>query len=182
MKTNCFLLSAAVILLTGCAVDVFDENNPETKKAKAPIPMKAWLCAKPDPTDGFILIPGSDPSKQANSLPYKISISGHTTHMGEVITEKSWFKTVSMRTIDEEGIPYLIQTGYGLMTAANNDGYNIYGTIKTSLITWRYTGCMDMFGGTGTFEGISGKVNMTGCVDRNAGTNCWIGEGTVQYN
>jgi hypothetical protein len=157
------------------------DENVNLKRAKVPVPMKADFCGTNDLSAGFIHIQGL-PDVPQNYLPRKMNISGHATQMGEVITALSWFECTVCYLSVEEGIPYINQTGNGLMTANNGDNYPITAWIKTSLVDWTYVGEVTMYSGTGKFEGASGVVTIIGQLDQAAGTNCWHGEGMMEYN
>jgi hypothetical protein len=202
MKTPISFIMIMMFMLFACNKDQFireeplmlkkanvQDHNLDLKEAKGSIPMKADFCSTPDLSiqNPFIFIEGTDPNDQKNYLPRKMFISGHGTHMGEVITKKSWFECTECDLLvepDANGnmLPYIIQKGHGLMTAANRDNYKITAEIKTSLLSWTYIGEVKMFDGTGKFKGMTGTVAMKGVLDPVTGTNCWTGDGFMNYN
>lgn len=157
-----------LMMLVACTKDQFVQDETLTlKKAKVPVPMKADFCATPDFTSPMMLIPipGLDPTDPKNYMPSKMFISGNATHMGLVNAEKSYSNVESLELIVEPvegGSPlfFLKQTGTGVMTAANGDDYQITWWAKTSLANWTYIGEVQMFEGTGKFEGMTGTVQM----------------------
>ncbi len=182
MKTLIYLFAVVMLLFAGCAKDeMFDQNsnNPELKKAKVPIPMKADFCAIPDMNVPPVstIIPGQGPMY----LPGGMFVTGTCTHMGRVNSEKSYCKVDELTFIMDEGKPYLLETGTGIMTAANGDSYKITWWVKTSLPDMNYVGEVEMFDGTGKFEGCSGTVDMLGAVDLVNQTNCWTGTGWMEF-
>jgi hypothetical protein len=180
MKTLVYFFAISMLILSGCAKEMLTDENVTLKRAKVPVPMKADFCGISDLSGGFILIQGL-PDIPQNYLPRKMNISGHATQMGELITELSWFECTVCYLSVEGGIPYINQTGNGLMTADNGDNYPITAWIKTSLLNWSYTGEVTMYSGTGKFKGVSGMATMVGQVDLVAGTNCWKGDGMMEY-
>lgn len=189
MKTLISFCMVLMMMLVACNKDEFvQEESLELKKAKVPIPMKADFCATPDLTSPMMLIPipGLDPTNPNSYLPSKMFVSGNSTHMGQVDSEKSYILVESLKLIVEPvegGSPlfFLKQTGTGVMTAANGDDYQITWWAKTSLANWTYIGEVKMFDGTGKFEGMTGTVQMVGAVDKVAGTNCWKADGFMEY-
>lgn len=181
MKTLTYLFVIVMLLFAGCAKDeIFDENsvNLELKKAKVPIPMKADFCAIPDMTVmPFTVITPGGPI----TLPGGMYVTGTCSHMGKVNSEKSYCKVETLNFVFEGGKPYLMETGTGVMTAANGDSYKINWWVKTSLPGWEYTGAVEMYDGTGKFKGMTGTVDMVGSVDLATHTNCWTGIGTMIY-
>lgn len=189
MKKLTSFCMVLMMMFVACNNDQFVQEEPLTlKKAKVPIPMKADFCATPDLTSPMMLIPipGLDPTDPKNYLPSKMFVSGNATHMGRVDTEKSYSLVETLELIVEPvvgGSPlfFLKQTGTGVMTAANGDNYPITWWAKTSLANWTYIGEVQMFSGTGKFEGMTGTVQMIGAVDMVAGTNCWKADGFMEY-
>lgn len=181
MKTLIYCFAITMFLFAGCAKDELyldNSNNAELKKAKVPIPMKADFCAIPDMTvlPFSVVTPGG-----TITLPGGMFVTGHCTHMGNVDSEKSYCKVETLTFLSEGGKPYLLETGTGIMTAANGDNYKINWWVKTSLPSWEYIGEVEMFEGTGKFEGCSGIVDMTGKVDVVNQTNCWTGTGWMEF-
>jgi hypothetical protein len=62
----------------------------------------------------------------------------------------------------------------GKITAANGD-YYLFSATSYSLPDKSFTGEVFMNNGTGRFEGMTGKVIMTGS------GSCWTAEGTMSY-
>ncbi len=182
MKTLIYLFAIAMFLFAGCAKDeMFDQNsnNLELKKAKVPIPVKADFCAIPD-----MKVPPVSVSTPGGTitLPGGMYVSGTCSHMGRVNEEKSYCKVETLTFMMEDSKPYLMETGTGIMTAANGDNYKITWWVKTSLISWEYMGEVEMFDGTGKFEGCSGTTDMVGAVDMVNNTNCWTGTGFMEFD
>ena len=181
MKTLISFCMILMMVLGACNKEQFVQDEPLTlKKAKVPVPMKADFCSSPAPDAILISIPGT-----GIELPNKMFVSGTATHMGKVITDQSVCETKTLNLVVEGEYPdfkyFLIQTGDGVMTAANGDNYPITWWVKTSLADWTYIGEVTMYSGTGKFEGASGVVTMIGTVDRVAGTNCWKADGYIQF-
>ncbi len=206
MKTLVYLFAIVTILFAGCAKDEMfyeNSNNLELKKAKVPIPMKAEFCMTNAPNPGctnpmcnMIPVIGAPDFFPIKAFPVYGLISGHATHMGEVITEKSYgIKTSCIykdfgtpNPLDDE----LWMESYGRITAANGDSYAFIHPaesplkIKLNLFYSNipilpFTGEVIMSDGTGKFEGVSGLVIMEGQTDLQAQTTCWTAEGTMTY-
>jgi hypothetical protein len=178
MKTLIYLFAIAMLLFAGCAKDEMLDETPDLKKAKVPIPMKADFCAIPDMTVMPLSVntPGG-----VLTLPGGMYVTGTCSHMGIVDSEKSYSKVEALTFVMEDGKPFLLETGTGIMTAANGDNYKINWWVKTSLPSWEYIGEVEMFDGTGKFEGCSGTVDMVGTVDPVNHTNCWTGTGWMEF-
>lgn len=188
MKTLISFFVIMMVMLFACNKEFNDEEPLTLKKANVPVPMKADFCAVPDMTSTMLLIPipGLDPADPKNYMPSKMFVSGNATHMGEVITEKSICEVTEFTFLmgtdgDGNPAPFLMQKGTGVMTAANGDYYQINWWVKTSLPGWTYIGEVEMYGGTGKFEGMTGTVTMIGAVDKVAGTNCWTADGFMKF-
>lgn len=179
MKTLIYLFAIAMFIFAGCAKDDAFNENPDLKKAKVPIPIKAEFCAIPDMTVPPISV--DIPGQGTLYLPGGMYVTGTCSHMGKVNSEKSYNKVATRDFVMEEGKPFLYETGTGIMTAANGDSYQITWWVKTSLITWDFVGVVEMFEGTGKFKGMTGTVDMVGTVDMANQNTCWTGTGTMVY-
>jgi len=189
MKTiisSCLIL---FVVLMACNKDQIQQDESLTlKKAKVPVPMKADFCGVPDMNSTMILlpIPGLDPNDPKSYMPSRMFVSGHATHVGEVNTKKSVCETKTLELVVEGTSPenfmyFLLQKGIGIITGANGDNYPITWWVKTSLVDWTFIGEATMFSGTGKFKGMSGVVSMIGAVDLATGTDCWKGDGYMEY-
>ena len=170
MKTLIYLFAIVMLLFAGCAKDEMFDETPDLKKAKVPVPMKADFCMAPNMQAGFILIVGLDPASPDSYLPKEGWISGHATHMGEIIMEKSPTKFISAE-VTSTGVKALSE---GKITAANGDSY-LFTATSYSFPDKPFTGEVYMYNGTGKFEGMTGTVIMTGS------GSCWTAEGTMTY-
>lgn len=171
MKLTTFLLAFSLVLLSGCAKDALDDENGDLKKAKVPIPMKAWFCMNPDFTQPLVHIEGL-PDEPAYYLPGGGFISGHATHMGELITE-----LCPSRIFDAVFDPSTGLVSYkteGTITGDNGDHYAFTG-IAFNNPDGTFYGTINMFDGTGKFKGMTGTVEMTG-----QGL-CWTAVGFITY-
>lgn len=189
MKSILSFCMILMMMLIACNSDPFVQDEPfMLKKANVPIPMKADFCAVPDMSSTMILIPipGLDPNDPYNYMPSKMFVSGNATLMGQVITEKSICEVTEFTFLletDEQNnaVPFLMQKGTGVMTAANGDNYQIHWWVKTSLPSWNYIGEVEIHDGTGKFEGATGTVSMIGKIDLATHTNCWTADGQIVF-
>ena len=176
MKTLIYLFLVAMLLFAGCAKDeMFDQksNNLELKKAKVPIPMKADFCMTPDLNVPPVHIEGLPWDKPEYYLPGGGWISGHATHMGEIIMEKSTQKITSAKFVPGVGV---VSYSEGIITAANGDYYSFKAIMYSNPQNKTFTGTVEMFGGTGKFEGATGTVEMIGS------NLCWTAEGFMEFD
>lgn len=189
MKAILSFCMILMMMLIACNSDPFVQDEPfMLKKANVPIPMKADFCTVPDMSSTMILIPipGLDPNDPNNYMPSKMFVSGNATLMGQVITEKSICEvtefTFFLETDDQNNsVPFLMQKGTGVMTAANGDNYQIHWWVKTSLPSWNYIGEVEIHDGTGKFEGATGTVSMIGKIDLATQANCWTADGQIVF-
>jgi len=182
MKSLIYLLTFALVLLSGCAKDILNDENADLKKATVPIPMKAWFCSTPNPDLPPIHI-ANLPDVPGNYFPGGGFISGHATHCGEVIASKSpsvikqiYFDVAHYIATGEMRI---VMKNEGRITAANGDSYRFKSTAYVSMAdkieNMTFTGPVYMDDGTGKFEGMTGTVEMTGQ------GSCWTAEGLIKY-
>ena len=184
MKTLVYLFVIAMLLFAGCAKDEMftnNMNNPDLKKAKVPIPMKIEYCGTSDWSEGVISY--GDPSA---ALPIKMIVSGKATHMGKLNSEKSyWFAEVYEQLFDNDGNPYLFQSGTGHLVGANGDYINYAWEVNGVLPD--FTGKFEIQDGTGNLEGCSGTLNLVGTVDVDYNDNpptvtiCCSVEGLMEF-
>ena len=172
-----------MLLFAGCAKDeIFSENagNNELKKANVPIPFRAELCGTPDMESE--LLPMPIPNSNSYTRKGKF-LNGIVTHVGIVDSEKSYSEITSMQFIMEEGKPFLLQAGTGIIVAKNGDSYRFNGLTKVSLPDLSFTSTTEIIPGSGTgrFEGISGYTSGGGQVDVVNNTTCWVNEGWMIY-
>lgn len=180
---------ALVFFLTGCTKDILNDENADLKKAKVPIPIKAWFCSTSDftlppvhvtgtpfihPVTGETLIPDT-------YLPGGGNISGHSTHTGELIPAESYVKLLSASLVMSPDGPFVMAEYAGKTTASNGDYFLFSDILKISLPGLTFSGEVTMFGGTGKFLGATGNVTMSGQSDPVTMQSCWTGEGTMVY-
>lgn len=187
MKTLRYLIVIAMVVAAGCAKDYpADEVQavPELKKANVPIPMKADVCAVPDmeSTLLFIPIPGNDPTDPASCTTSRFIISGNGTHFGKVDATSSYYEIAVFEFQLEDGIPYLFQSGPGMLVGANGDYIEYNWWAKASLPDFNWIGEMEIAGGTGYFEGCSGSCDLAGHFDMVNRMNCWKAEGFLVFD
>lgn len=193
MKNFLYFLVVSFGMLFGCAKESINDENLDLKKAKVPVPMKAEFCMTPDPATPPVKVQGTPLYHPVTGalifpaafLPGAGSISGHATHMGEVITGESPMTTVSCYL----DIPHLMATqepvvvaNYaGKITADNGDYYKFTATLNVVLPGMTFTGQVYMFDGTGNFEGMTGTVDVAGQGNPATKISCWTGTGTMVF-
>ena len=64
----------------------------------------------------------------------------------------------------ENGIPYTKNTGKGILVGANGDGFEFTFTVLQNVIDFTCTGVNEITLGTGTLEGYTGSIFMSGGV------------------
>jgi hypothetical protein len=187
MKTIIYVFAFAIFLFAGCAKDeMFEEpaNSLQLKRANVPTPLKVDLCAVPDMESSFILkpIPGLDPTDPNNYITSRMIISGNGTRLGKVNPEKSYYDVVVFELLMENNVPFLYQSGTGLLVGANGDSFSYNWWAKASLPTLDYVGGIELTEGTGKFEGCSGSGDMVGRFDEVNLINCWTSEGFIKFD
>jgi hypothetical protein len=160
--------------LAACTKDQsLQDESVYLKKARVPIPMKADFCLIPDMTlpPVPVLLPNGIPT--GNFLPGGGLISGHATHMGEIITSES---PITMTGAVINPVTWIVTwTAVGKVTADNGDYYYFH-SVAYQDMNKNYTGTVWMHDGTGNFDGVSGSVEMIG-----QGL-CWKASGTIQFD
>lgn len=188
MKLSRLIFTVTLIFIfAACAKDeLFDQskNLPELKKANVAIPLKGDFSAVPDMQSSLILIPipGLDPEDPASYDHSRMIVSGTSTHLGKIDSEKSFYVIESFEMILEGEVPFLVQTGSGHLVAANGDSFNYTWWAKASLPTLDYIGGIEITSGTGKLEGCSGTADMIGKFDEPNKINYWTLEGTMKFN
>jgi len=180
MKTTVTFCVLMLIMIVSCSKDQFtqDEFNMQNGSMKAlranvPIPMKADFCFTPDMTLPPVHIDGLPWDNPAYYLPGGGSLSGNATHMGLIKPNES--QMIITGATFESGTSIITWNGTGKVTGANGD-YYLYNTEVYQNPDNSFTGIVNMFDGTGKFEGMTGSVQMVG-----QGT-CWEASGTMVYD
>lgn len=186
-RLSMFLTFFAILLMiSGCNKDdIFtqSDNSLDLKNAKVPIPYKAELCAVPDMESDLILkpLPGLDPEDPSSYVTSRMIISGNATGMGKIDPAMSYYDIDVFELIFENDIPFLYQTGTGILVGANGDSYSYSWWAKASLPTLEFIGGNTIVSGTGRFEGVSGTSDMAGKIDELSLQNCWTLDGYVEF-
>lgn len=203
MKTLISFCMVLMIMFVACNKDQFVQDEPLTlKKAKVPVPVKADFCLttadNPDtPGPDWILVSGAPAGFPIPMFPSYGKISGHATHMGEIISDLSYAITTRCVYIDNAPAGYspedeLWMESKGRITAANGDSFAFTHSAESPLVVkfdlfysgvpiLPYSGVVTMDDGTGKFEGATGTTIMFGHNDLVAKTSCWTGDGTMQF-
>ena len=186
-RLSMFLTVFAILLMiSGCNKDdIFtqSDNSLELKKAMVPIPSKAELCAVPDMESELILkpLPGLDPLDPSSYVTSRMIISGNASGMGKIDPAMSYYDIEVFELIFENDIPFLYQTGMGILVGANGDSYSYTWWAKASIPTLEYVGGSTIVSGTGRFEGASGTSDMVGMFDEVSLQNCWTLQGYIEF-
>jgi len=173
-----FLFVFIVVLISGCSEfetnnNLLDqENTPELKKAKVPIPAKCWTTTVPDFTKGTVIC-------TSEYLKLEVvaggNMSGIEAHGGKLDTEKSTWK-VTGSDIDYENLQ-IVEYIEGKHTVMNGDYFLYTGTLSASLTDGAITGTVNIYEGTGKFEGGTAEVTMSGFLDFETSIATMKGEG-----
>ena len=185
MKTLMYLFLVAILVIAGCAKDDIFVENPERmelKKAKVPIPFKADLNAVADLNSDLLLVEGLNPNDPGSYSYSKMLLNGTATHMGKINPEKSYYTFDKFVFFMEDGHPFTLNTGTGILVGANGDGIEFTFEIKQSAINFSFTGTNKIIPGTGTgkFEGCTGTVYSVGGLSED-GTLWSKNEGYLVY-
>lgn len=186
MKTLMYLLVLAILVIAGCAKDdtMFEtQDNLELKKAKVPIPFKADLYIVPDRESDKILVEGLDPEDSSSYANSRMIVSGTGTHLGKINTEKSFYEFENLKFfLDENGYPFTLNTGAGIIVAANGDSFEFTFKIIQDVIDYSWSGPNEIIPGSGTgkFEGCSGTLEAVGGWQDDVGDWCII-QGFLVY-
>ncbi len=85
--------------------------------------------------------------------------SGRSTHTGQFRTEESTWTLIGCEPVSETVVIFYVD---GIMAAANGDTYSYTGAFTSDLGTGEVYGEVDITGGTGRFEGVTGYVDCIG--------------------
>jgi len=173
-----FLFVFIVVLISGCSEfetnnNLLDqENTPELKKAKVPIPAKCWTTTVPDFSQGSVLC---TPEYLGVEVVAGGNMSGIEAHGGKLDTEKSTWEVVSCEF--DYASSQLIEHIKGKHTVMNGDYFLYTGTLSASLLDGAITGTVIIREGTGKFEGGTAEVTMSGFLDFETSIATMKGEG-----
>lgn len=167
MKTLSYFFVIAILVIAGCATDdtLFEtQDDLELKKAKVPIPFKADLFLSPDYESDFILIEGLDPNDPSSYTISRLFCSGTATHMGKLDPVKSYYTLDKLVFFMENGQPFTLNTGTGIIVGANGDSMEFTFEMKQSAIDGSFSGTNEIIPGSGTgrFKGCTGTINTVG--------------------
>ena len=187
MKTLKYLIALAIVVIAGCSKDYTADDIPavpELRRANVPIPIKLDLSAVPDMESDliFIPIPGNDPYDPASYLTSRFIISGNGTHLGKVDSNNSYYEITVIEFQEEDGMPFLFQSGPAILMGANGDYFEYIWWAKASLPDFNWVGEIEIQSGTGKFEGCSGSCDMAGYFDLVNLINFWNAEGFMVFN
>lgn len=178
-----FLFFMIAVLFSGCSEfetsrDLFDqENAPELKKAKVPIPAKCWTTTVPDFTQGTILcIPEIDGVVVVAGG----NMSGIEAHGGKLDVEKSTWKVTGC-DFDYEN---LLITEYieGKHTMMNGDYFLYTGVLTLNVTNGEFSGVINIYEGIGRFEGGTAELAITGMYNFETNVATMQGEGFWDYS
>jgi len=183
-KLNYFFLFFLIALLfSGCSEfetnqDFLNpDNDSELKKAKVPIPAKCWTTSVPDFSQGTILC---IPEKYEVEVVAGGNMSGIEAHGGKLDTEKSTWKVTGCDFDYENSL--IIENIEGKHTVMNGDYFLYTGTLSASVTDGAITGTVNIYEGTGKFEGGTAEVSITGILDFDTGIATMKGEGFWDFN
>jgi len=189
MKNLVCLLFISLVMLFSCSKDVLNDENPDLKKAKVPIPMKMEVCMDPAAELNFPVenTPVLNPATGAVIIPklYMAAeswLSGYGTHMGELIKEQSYM-TAKSASLDLNALftahKVILTATYDVfIMGANGDHITMVSHISidvTDLSHRTITGDWTITGGSGNFEYAEGEGLCNGLIP------CWTLEGSLIY-
>jgi hypothetical protein len=185
MKALMYFFVMAVIVIAGCAKDdtMFEtQDNLELKKAKVPIPFKADILAFYDTESDLLAWNIGDDTYYSYS---RNILTGTGTHLGKIDAEKSFLLLESIVFfIDDDGLPYTLNSGKGKLVAANGDSFELTFQVKQGYDEFA-TGIAqnDIIPGSGTgkFEGCSGSIESIGVIDYEKGAYRIKADGYLVY-
>jgi len=173
-----FLFFLIALLISGCSEietnqDLLNPgNDSELKKAKVPIPAKCWTTTVPDFSQGTI---SCTPEELGVAVVAGGNMSGIEAHGGKLDTEKSTWEVVSCE-FDEVNMK-IIEHIEGKHTVMNGDYFLYTGTLSASSPDGAITGTVNIYEGTGKFEGGTAEVSITGILDFQTSVATMKGEG-----
>jgi hypothetical protein len=186
MKTLIYLFVLAVLVIAGCAKDDALYENPvnfELKNEKESVPFEANLHAVDDLNSDLILIEGLNPDDPASYSHSRLLISGAASHMGKIDPEKSYYTLEKIVFFMEDGQPFTLNSGTGIIVGVNGDAIEFTHEAKQSAIDGSYTGTIKIISGTGTgiFECCKGTISSVGGWSRDEPGIWSINEGYLVY-
>lgn len=182
MKTRLFFLLSFIFFAASCTKETVVENEfDKLKKAKVPFPFDVYFSATPDltvplvqclPVEGKIFLPG------------KQLIKGNVDYLNEIDGSNSYVLNTGCEMIDATHLKEIFK---GVLTAEDGDMFNFTGwlavdiaNVFTTKVT-PFTGEIVINGGTGKFEGVSGRIIISGNGDLKNGIAEWNGDGYLAY-
>ena len=178
-----FFFVLITVLISGCSEfetsrDLFDqENAPELKKAKVPIPAKCWTTTVPDFTQGTILcIPEIDGVVVVAGG----NMSGIEAHGGKLDTEKSTWNVTGC-DFDYENLQ-IVEYIEGKHTMMNGDYFLYTGALKLNVSDGTIAGVVNINEGVGRFEGGTAEVSINGVYDFETDIATMKGKGFWNFN
>lgn len=124
MRTTLFFAIVFSFMLSGCTKDITTDEMVDLKKASVPVPAKCSFTTTPDFTLGATLC---TPTEMGVAICGGGWMSGHQSHGGKLVTEKSTYRVVNCE------FDYLTlqasENIEGSHTVANGDSYSYTATL-----------------------------------------------------
>ncbi len=157
MRTTLFFAIVFSFMLSGCTKDITTDEMVDLKKASVPVPAKCSFTTTPDFTLGATLC---TPTEMGVAICGGGWMSGHQSHGGKLVTEKSTYRVVNcefdyMTLQASENIE-------GSHMVANGDSYHYTGLLNIDVTNGRIWGTVTVTNGTGIFSGATAELTLSG--------------------
>jgi len=187
MKTLHYLLIGILFAAFGCSEDFLPTENPEAllaakKKAEVPktvtIPVHGQVTTFPDYTKPLLPCTSIEIEMEM-AVASEGTAKGHSTMIGTFVQEETTFETYLCDVqLTPEGFPVIYTESDVVITGQRGDQKFIKSCMWINVVTNEVTGFNELTGGTGRFEGISGRIDLAdGRFDPETGSVCWKEEG-----
>jgi hypothetical protein len=162
MKRVFFLLIGLLILAVSCQDDFVEpENAPVTKSAKyektKTFQVKGWTQVIPDETAGRFQCETFGPPFDMCAAGW---MAGHLNILGDVVQEQSTYtKLYCELLMTPEGVVVYNEVSAELLMS-NGERISGLGFVSINTETGEVTGHAEYIGGTGRFEGMTGRTEV----------------------
>jgi len=177
------LLLILTAFLFGCEKDAtlnesndLDSEQIALKKAELTLKHKCWLTAVSDLTIPFT---PCVPAEYNVQVPGGGWMKGHETHGGKLIMELSTWAITECYL--GPGPTQLTEMVEGTHTVANGSYYHYSGTLTVDFTNGDLTGEIDLLGGSGKYEGVTGHLTISGKQNFETLVATFTGEGFLIF-
>lgn len=179
MKKIIFLALAFLLITFGCSKEPIDEGNGTLKSTLAnssgnnvTMPLRIWVSSAPDltiPTLKNVPANMKDVIRSGGGW-----MEGHSNFFKNTDPNQSHFIFTNC-SYDADNLQ-LILSYAGDITTDRGDSFYYTGYISVDAIKYSFLGEMNLVGGTGRFQDISGVLGMEGAIDAITGEYTWVGQ------